>query len=173
MPFDLSSVRIKKIVEQAIELNLPLAEKFGVQVRLDANAVDAAVRSDRERLVQVLANLLSNAVKFSPRGSEAVVSIDLLDKDIRIAVRDRGPGIPKDFKTLIFNKFAQVDATDARQKGGTGLGLSIVKQIMARLGGKVDHVAAPSGGTIFHVDLPRNDVETTAEPAAASSRDVA
>lgn len=173
MPFDLRFVRIKKVVEQAIELNLPLAEKFGVQVRLDANAVDAAVRTDRERLMQVLANLLSNAVKFSPRGSEAVVSIDLLDKDIRIAVRDRGPGIPKDFKTLIFNKFVQVDATDARQKGGTGLGLSIVEQTMARLGGKVDHVAAPSGGTIFYVDLPRSDAETTAEPAAAASRDVA
>ena len=173
MPFDFRSIRIKKIVEQAIELNLALAEKFGVQVRLDANAVDATVHSDRERLMQVLANLLSNAVKFSPRGSEAVVSIEVLDKDVRIAVRDRGPGIPKDFKTLIFNKFAQVDATDARQKGGTGLGLSIVKQTMVRLGGKIDHIAAPSGGTIFHVDVPRCDGEETAGQVAESSRGVA
>jgi DNA-binding response OmpR family regulator len=52
-------------------------------------------------------------------------------------VRDHGPGIPIDFKPLVFEKFAQADARDARQKGGTGLGLSIAKQIVDRLSGEV------------------------------------
>ncbi|MGA3308166.1 MAG: response regulator [Xanthobacteraceae bacterium] len=54
----------------------------------------------------------------------------------------------------MFGKFAQADATNARQKGGTGLGLSIVKQIVERLGGEVGFADAPGGGTIFHVELP-------------------
>jgi DNA-binding response OmpR family regulator len=69
-------------------------------------------------------------------------------------VRDHGPGIPTDFKPLIFEKFAQADAGDARQKGGTGLGLSIVKQIVDRLSGEVGFADAPGGGTLFHVELP-------------------
>ena len=73
---------------------------------------------------------------------------------VRLTVRDHGPGIPVDFKPLIFEKFAQADATNARQKGGTGLGLSIVKQIVDRLGGEVGFADAPGGGTIFHVQLP-------------------
>jgi len=67
---------------------------------------------------------------------------------------DRGPGIPADYGTRIFEKFVQVDATDTRQKGGTGLGLSIVKQIMLRFGGEVGFDPAPGGGTIFHLELP-------------------
>jgi len=70
------------------------------------------------------------------------------------SIRDHGPGIPTDFKSRVFEKFAQADSTNAKQKGGTGLGLSIVKQIVGRLGGKVGFTDAPGGGTIFHVDLP-------------------
>jgi DNA-binding response OmpR family regulator len=72
----------------------------------------------------------------------------------RVAVRDFGPGIPAEFKSHIFEKFAQADGTNARRKGGTGLGLSIVKQIVERLGGQVGFCDAPGGGTIFHVELP-------------------
>ncbi len=148
-------VDIRPLVEQAIEANRPLAEKVGVPVRLDAGATSAAARTDGNALLQVLANLLSNAVKFSPPKEEAVVNIELIGDRIRIAIRDRGPGIPDDFRALIFEKFAQVDATDARQKGGTGLGLSIVRQIMTQLGGSVGHAPAPERGSIFHVEVPR------------------
>ena len=74
---------------------------------------------------------------------------------------------------LIFEKFAQADARDARQKGGTGLGLSIVKQIVERLGGEVGYADADGGGTIFHVQLPcwdhvaRLAVDREAKPDAA------
>ncbi len=69
-------------------------------------------------------------------------------------MRDHGPGIPDDFKSRIFDKFAQADASDTRQKGGSGLGLSIVKQIVDRLGGKVGFESAVGYGTLFFVELP-------------------
>jgi PAS domain S-box-containing protein len=177
MTFNFQRVDVKSLIEQAIEANRALAEKFGVPVRLDtdmdSDLADAAVRTDSERLMQVLTHLLSNAVKFSLPGEEAVVSIETRDNHVRIAVRDHGPGIPDEFKALIFEKFAQIDATDARQKGGTGLGLSIVRQTMIRLGGSVGHVAAASGGTIFHVDVPRWNAESMPDRTLVRSSDAA
>src|SRR6202050_5759392 len=94
-------------------------------------------RADPDRLLQVVTNLLSNAIKFSPPDNEVVVAVEKGTDMVRLTVRDHGPGIPADFKPLIFEKFAQADGTNARQKGGTGLGLSMVKQIVDRLSGEV------------------------------------
>jgi PAS domain S-box-containing protein len=170
-PFDMRQVDAKALVMHAIEANRSFAESLNVRVRLTPEPADAAVRADPDRLTQVLVNLLSNAAKFSPPGEEVLVSIETLDDAVRIAVRDRGPGIPEAFRGRIFEKFVQVDATDARRRGGTGLGLSIVKQIMLRLGGAAGFEAAPGGGTIFHVDVPRWDMGGTADvdPADAAA----
>ena len=73
---------------------------------------------------------------------------------LRICVRDHGPGIPAEYKDRIFEKFVQVDAKDARQRGGTGLGLCIVKEIVERLNGEVWFEPAPGAGTVFCVTLP-------------------
>jgi PAS domain S-box-containing protein len=152
--FALQPVELKRLTEQAIEANKGFAESFGVVVRLDPASAEAVVRVDPDRMTQVIINLLSNAVKFSPRGEEVVVAVENNGTNTRVTVRDHGPGVPEDYRTRIFEKFVQVDATDARQKGGTGLGLSIVKQIMLRLGGEAGLEPAPGGGSIFHVELP-------------------
>src|SRR6185312_9484485 len=120
-----------------IEANRSFADGYGVKLRLESGASDAAVRADADRLMQVVTNLISNAVKFSPRGGEVAVAIIDRAAQVRIAVSDRGPGIPEAFKGRIFEKFAQADASDSRQKGGTGLGLSIVKQIVTWFSGQV------------------------------------
>jgi signal transduction histidine kinase/DNA-binding response OmpR family regulator len=152
--FDLKRVRIQALVEQAIEAMRGFAESCNVRIQLDATSADGDVNADPDRLLQVIANLLSNAVKFSPSGGEVKIAIETDAETIKISVRDNGPGIPDNFKPRIFEKFVRADVSDIRQKGGTGLGLSIVKEIMARLGGKVGFNDAPGGGTIFHIELP-------------------
>ena len=153
--FNFAEVGIRQLTEQAIEDTRGFAEGFGVQIKLDPASTDAAVNADPDRLVQVITNLLSNAIKFSSTGGEVVVTVEKRDAEkCRIAVRDFGPGIPVEFKSHIFEKFAQADGTNSRRKGGTGLGLSIVKQIVERLGGQVGFDDAPGGGTIFDVELP-------------------
>jgi PAS domain S-box-containing protein len=152
--FALKPVELRALAAQAIEANKGFAESFGVPVRLDPASAEAVVRVDPDRMTQVIINLLSNAVKFSPRGAEVLVTVENHGTTARLAVRDHGPGVPEDYRERIFEKFVQVDATDARQKGGTGLGLSIVKQIMFRLGGEVGLTPVPSGGTTFHIELP-------------------
>ena len=152
--FVLQRVELHSVVRDAIEANQAFAEAHGVRMRLDAASATGEIRADPDWLAQVLTNLLSNAIKFSPPGEEVVVAIEQRDSAVRISVRDHGRGIPEAFKPHIFQKFAQADASDARQLGGTGLGLSIVKQIVTRLGGQVDFADAPGGGAIFHVELP-------------------
>lgn len=152
--FDMQRVDIESLLERAIEANRPMARSCGVKLRFE-NSSRHDVHADPHRLMQVAANLLSNAFKFSPRGAEVVVTAEDRGDDVRITVRDHGPGIPEEFRCRIFQKFAQADNRDTRQKTGTGLGLSIVRQIVHRLGGEVGFADAPGGGTVFFVELPR------------------
>ena len=152
--FNLSKVAVASLVEQTIEDNRGFAASYGVRVRLDDAPVEVDVNADPDRLAQVITNLLSNAIKFSPADGEVVVAVGANADVVRVTVRDHGSGVPDDFKLHIFEKFAQADATDTRQKGGTGLGLSIVKQIIERMDGNVGFEDAPGGGTILYVDLP-------------------
>jgi signal transduction histidine kinase len=152
--FNLGRVEVRTLVQQTVEANRELAQGYGVRIRLDDACVVGEVRADPDRLAQVVTNLLSNAIKFSPANDEVVIAVEKGTDLVRISVRDHGPGISVDFKPHIFERFAQADASNARQKGGTGLGLSIVKQIVDRLGGEVGFADAPGGGTIFQVTLP-------------------
>jgi PAS domain S-box-containing protein len=152
--FNFKRVNARVLAEQVIEANRAYADGFGVRITLDAASQAGDVPADPDRLAQVVTNLLSNAIKFSPRNGEVVVATEQQGEHVRISVRDHGNGIPAEFKPRVFEKFAQADASDARQKGGTGLGLSIVREIVTRLGGTVGFADADGGGTIFYVDLP-------------------
>jgi PAS domain S-box-containing protein len=160
--FALKRVEVRSLVEEVIEANNAFAESYGVRVRLDSASTAGEVRADFDWMFQIVTNLLSNAIKFSPSGEEVLLATEKRGGMVRIKVRDHGPGIPDDFKPHIFEKFAQANATDARQRGGTGLGLSIAKQIVMRLGGRIDFCDAPGGGTIFQIELPGWESESAA-----------
>jgi len=152
--FSFKRIELRQLAEHVAEANRGYADGFGVRVRLEQPPEAGKVLADPDRLAQVITNLISNAVKFSPRDGEVTVAITHPDARMRVTVRDHGPGIPPEFKPRIFEKFAQADATDARQKGGTGLGLSIARKIVTRLGGTIGFKDADGGGTEFFVELP-------------------
>ena len=151
--FNFRRTNIGAKLEDAIEACRSHSETLGVCVVFH-NVDVFEVSADADRLMQVFSNLLSNAIKFSPRDS--IVEVDLQDRagKVRVTFRDHGPGVPPSFKNHLFEKFAQADASDARQRSGTGLGLSIVKEIVDRLGGEVGFADAPGGGALFFVDMP-------------------
>jgi PAS domain S-box-containing protein len=159
--FEFAGVSLKRLVARAIEENLDYAAKFQVALEMDGDAVDAEVWGDEHRLLQVLTNLISNAVKFSPEGGKVLVSSRRGAGTVHLAVVDHGRGIPDAFKPRIFQKFAQADATDSRQKGGTGLGLSIVKSIIERHGGRIGFESEWGVGSTFYVDLPEKRARLT------------
>lgn len=154
LEFEMQPHAVMPLVEQALTTNDSYAEQYGVTYRLVMAAPGARVTVDANRFQQVLANLLSNAAKFSPRGGLVDVAVTQQEGVVRIAVTDHGAGIPEAFRARIFQRFAQADASDARQKGGTGLGLAITKSMVEHMGGAIRFETESGQGTTFYVDLP-------------------
>jgi two-component system phosphate regulon sensor histidine kinase PhoR len=121
-----------------------------------------AITSDRPKLVQALANLLDNAAKFSPAGTPIDVHAEPAGDEVRISVRDHGPGISPEHWSRVFERFYKVDRARPREAGGFGLGLAITKHLVQILGGRIWTEAARDGGQVFTIALPRGsgrDVE--------------
>ena len=145
---------LDELVREAMLLNKAFAERFGVRFQALGSASGSRVYVDRKRLLQVMTNLLSNAAKFSPEGATVDIDLHVQDAVIRVAVQDRGPGIPEAFHSRIFGRFAQADSTASRQKGGTGLGLAICKRLIELMQGRIGFDDRAGGGTSFWFDLP-------------------
>jgi PAS domain S-box-containing protein len=153
MPFRFQRCDGHALLEKAIEANRSFAGSVGLRLNTPPEPVELYV--DPDRFIQVITNLLSNALKFSPPGGVVDVAAEGRGEDVHITVRDRGPGIPSEFKARIFEKFSQADGT--KQGTGTGLGLSIVREIVTRMHGQTGFDDAAGGGTVFYIDLPDAD----------------
>jgi PAS domain S-box-containing protein len=152
--FETATFALEPFLEEALRLNEGYAGAQHASLRLERPVPDSPVVADRDRLMQVMANLLSNALKFSPDGGEVLVRARSHDGRVRVEVHDRGRGLPEAFRARAFEKFAQADSSDAREKGGTGLGLAISKAIVDRLGGAIGFEDRPGGGTTFWFEVP-------------------
>jgi signal transduction histidine kinase len=171
MTFREQPVELVALVDAAVTENRPYADPKRVRFEVVAEVADAWVLADSDRLLQVMSNLMSNAVKFSPAGDTVAVSVARRDDRIRVAVTDRGPGVPEAFRPKLFEKFAQADASDTRQRGGTGLGLRICKRIVEHLGGEIGFTIEPNRATTFYFDLPELPGQSRVAPALAHGAD--
>jgi PAS domain S-box-containing protein len=147
-------IRIDELVEEAVVLNKGFGDRFKVRFEPRGPLSSSEVRGDRKRLLQVMTNLLSNAAKFSPEGDVVQITTEARDGALRVAIHDRGPGIPESFRPRIFGRFSQADSTTSRQKGGTGLGLAICKRLVEMMDGEIGFEDRPEGGTTFWFELP-------------------
>lgn len=152
--FDFKAIDLAALAQQALAASDGYAHQYGVHLRLGEVSPAAVVWGDEHRLLQVFANLLSNAIKYSPQGGDVVVAVTQRAGRYRVSVRDHGRGIPAEFRSRMFQRFAQADSSDTREKGGTGLGLSVSKAIVERLGGVIDYVSEAGVGTDFFFELP-------------------
>ena len=91
-----------------------------------------------------------------------LVEVGRHNGQVRVSVHDEGPGIPEEYQALIFEKFAQGDASSSRQKEGTGLGLSISKAIVEMHGGRIGFETEVGQGATFYFDLPYWEAEKIA-----------
>ncbi|SEK43869.1 sensor histidine kinase [Pacificibacter marinus] len=154
MNFHADEMDLASFLTEQVESNKPYVETFNVELSLNANLPKLSVRGDRQRLGQVLANLISNAAKFSNAGTQVVIGLERVQDRAVISVKDQGRGIPESAGERLFERFQQVDSSDARERGGTGLGLSIVKSIVDAHGGTVWYDSVLGKGTTFYFDLP-------------------
>jgi signal transduction histidine kinase len=126
-------------------------------IELDIKKPELRCRIDPTRIAQVIDNLLSNALKYAP-GSPIMISLDLVDDQAHIVVKDKGPGIAPEHIEHLFKRFYRVPDKTAAIRG-TGLGLFICRQIIGAHGGQITVESTPGEGTSFHIWLPCIQVE--------------
>lgn len=154
LEFDFRTTDLMEVAHRSVAAYEDYGRQRSVRLRLSGAPEVTTVLADGHRLEQVFANLISNAVKYSPDGGTVDVVLANTESSIRVSVRDSGQGIPKAFRSRIFQPFAQADSSDTRQKGGTGLGLSITKAIVERHGGTIDFSSEEGKGTEFFFEIP-------------------
>ncbi len=142
----------REIARQAFSI----ASAYGtncVEPRLELPDEAIPMRTDQQKLKQILVNLLTNALKFTERGS-VVLRVKGDGDQVAFAVADTGPGIdPADFER-IFERFVQLDRGDSRAVSGTGLGLSIARHLVRLLEGKIEVASRRGDGATFTVRVP-------------------
>jgi signal transduction histidine kinase len=105
--------------------------------------------------VQVIVNLLSKALKFSPRGSTVRLRAWQTPDGVEVQVEDQGRGVPESHRGAIFERFRQVESSDAADRRGAGLGLAIAKSIVEMHGGRIGVDSQPGQGSTFWFRIPR------------------
>ncbi|MCU0985561.1 MAG: PAS-domain containing protein [Acetobacteraceae bacterium] len=161
-----SDFALGPLLAGSVELFRPAARERNLDLAVEVGpGVPAALRGDAGRIRQILLNLVSNAVKFSQRGQILVSVTRDPGRGLRFAVADRGPGVPPEQRSLLFQPFSQLEGPDARRTGGTGLGLAICRRLVELLGGAVGIDARPGGGSIFWFSLDLPEAERAPEPA--------
>lgn len=141
-----------------IELS-PLAQELGISLRADIHADLPLLDIDADKVERVLLNLMDNALKFSP--ADSVVSVRSHEPGaegaapgfVRIDVVDAGPGVPDEYKLLLFDRFVQVRGRKGARRG-TGLGLTFCRLVAETHGGRIWIDDNPTGGSIFSLTLP-------------------
>jgi len=156
------------LLQSAAAAMQPMADEYNIQLSIRPTA-DLATWAEPDQVMQALTNLLSNAIKFSPKGSTVWLqarafgaqvcteSADEARSHVEFSVKDVGRGIPSDKLETIFDRFAQVDSSDARERGGTGLGLAICREIIQQHRGRIWVKSIHGQGSTFYFTLPQPD----------------
>ncbi len=113
-----------------------------------------SAQMDDEKIQNIFMNIFSNALKYVPNGGRVDCTVESNNLDAIITIADNGPGIPKELRKTIFDRFKQGDGSLTRLVGGTGLGLSIVKDFTELHKGHVEITETPGGGATFIINIP-------------------
>lgn len=145
-------VDLAVLIPEVVDGFSPLARSRRVRVEYASNVTELVVHANADGLRQVMLNLLDNAVKFGPPDEVVSVTLHATGDGARIAVEDRGPGVPVADQRRIFNAFDRGRASHGA--GGAGIGLAVVRQIVGAHQGRVVVESALEGGARFVITLP-------------------
>jgi len=152
----ISEFSLSKLVHQSLKIFQEKAQNQQIDLRIDLQIKSHQNRftGDQKRIKKIIFNLLENAIKFTPEGGKVTLKLKMENNIAILQVEDTGIGIPDDKKSLLFEKFQQLNSSYDRQYGGTGLGLALTKQLVELHGGVIQFQSTVGVGSIFTVHLP-------------------
>jgi two-component system phosphate regulon sensor histidine kinase PhoR len=153
-------VDIVPIIRQVADGLESLARERQVVIDMDLPDTPVAIAGDSEELLRAFENLIENALKYGASGGRVIVSLTSAASaegtpEVRVMVRDFGPGIAPEHLPRLTERFYRVDVGDSRAQGGTGLGLSLVKHIVNRHRGRLLIESVPKNGATFTACFPQ------------------
>ena len=153
-------VDLVPIIRQVADGLEPLAHERQVVIEIDLPEAPVSIAGDREELLRLFENLIENALKYGASGGKVMVSLSRAmsgegQPEVRVMVRDFGPGIAPEHLPRLTERFYRVDVGDSRAQGGTGLGLSLVKHILNRHRGRLLIESVPKQGATFTAAFPQ------------------
>ncbi len=155
---DFAPARAADILDAAMVLLRPLAQRKAVTLLADASQAGGAMRLDAAKLQQVLLNLAGNAIEHSQRGQQVTITLRRTPNpegdELRCEVRDAGVGIAAAARAHLFEAFARGGSPKTGGERGTGLGLAIARRIVEAHGGRIGADSAPGQGACFWFSLP-------------------
>ncbi len=180
LQIELIEFRLREMLEDVLKILAFRSSPSTLQLSCDVRAdTPNLLIGDPNRLRQVLINLVGNAIKFTRKGQVVVrvrpESVDEHKTLLLFSVSDTGIGIPEEKQKVIFEAFAQADASTTRRYGGSGLGLAISSQLVQLMGGRISVESKPEVGSTFYFTLPfeigqkHDDTDTGAVEQAMSS----
>lgn len=148
---------IKDTIDRAVESLQPRALENKVTIKQHLNK-EIIIPHDPERIRQVLTNLVKNSLDVvEPNSGLIEIFVEDSAMEVKISVKDNGPGIPIDKQENLFKKFYQVDTSLTREVGGSGLGLAICKGLIEGHGGSILAESTPGMGATFTFTLPKSN----------------
>jgi len=152
MELTCEDVAVASAFSEVISALYPLAEKKS-QALLQQVEPNLHVHADAMRFKQVLTNLIGNAIKFTPEGGRIELVARQAYNQVKIEVRDNGPGIPPEQQQRVFEAFVRLTQTGSTAEG-TGLGLAITARLVELHGSTLGIESQPGGGACFYFSLP-------------------
>lgn len=154
---NINPVDIGDFVENNCYLFKQEAERAGIALNINTRTVHDYLVFDEKKVGKILQNLIANALKYCQKGSQVNVWMETSPTQLRLTVKDDGPGIPEAHQARIFEKFYQVPG-DKQSNPGSGIGLSIVKEYVDLMGGNVSLTSPTDAnrqtGTKFEIIIP-------------------
>lgn len=153
MKLEITSSDVEKIISQVIERMAHEAELKKIKIDFIKENEVAKINIDEPKIIEVITNLIDNAIKYSPENSNVEVGLKKKENSLILSVKDKGIGIPEEFKDKLFQKFSRAHNAIQAQPNGNGIGLFLVKKIIDAHQGEIEVETLEGKGTIFKASL--------------------
>ncbi|MGN9145431.1 sensor histidine kinase [Clostridium sp. HCP1S3_A12] len=165
------AIDVVSLIENTILSMDKYAKQKSIELIFDTNEEEAIVLLDPEAIDRIIVNLVSNAIKFSPKDSTVMINLYIDENNIKIVVKDNGPGIAEEDQKAIFNRFMQSQKNKESSNEGSGIGLDLVSNLVKLHNGNITLNSTVGVGSEFIISIPRISASVSQKSYKALSYD--